>query len=99
MNYRSVMAVGRTRPVDDPDEKEAALRALVEHIVLALPLVEASAKVRTGPPIDEDPDHALRFWAGVLPLALTPGRPEPDPRLGRSVPLPPHVASWSRRTR
>jgi nitroimidazol reductase NimA-like FMN-containing flavoprotein (pyridoxamine 5'-phosphate oxidase superfamily) len=119
MNYRSVMAVGRTRPVDDPDDKEAALRALVEHIVpgrsaevrgpnrrelaatavLALPLVEASAKVRTGPPIDEDPDHALRFWAGVLPLALTPGRPEPDPRLGRSVPLPPHVASWSRRTR
>ena len=116
MNYRSVMAIGRTRPVDDPVDKEAALRALVDHIVpgrsdeirgpdgrelaatavLALPLVEVSAKVRTGPPVDDEPDYALPFWAGVLPLALTPGRPGPDPRLDRSVPLPPHVASWSR---
>jgi uncharacterized protein len=117
MNYRSVMAVGRTRPIRDPDEKEAALRALVEHIVpgrsaevrgpnrrelaatavLALPLVEVSAKVRTGPPKEDDPDYALPFWAGVLPLALTPGEPDPDPRLDPPVPLPPHVASWSRR--
>ena len=116
MNYRSVMAVGRTRPVTDPGEKEVALRALVEHIVpgrsdevrggdprelaatavLALPLAEVSAKVRTGPPQDDEPDYALPIWAGVLPLALTPGEPAPDPLLDPSVPTPAHVASWSR---
>jgi nitroimidazol reductase NimA-like FMN-containing flavoprotein (pyridoxamine 5'-phosphate oxidase superfamily) len=116
MNYRSVMVLGRTRPVAEPQEKEAALAALVEHIVpgrsaevrgadrrelaatavLAVPLVEVSAKVRTGPPRDDDPDYALPIWAGVLPLALTPGRPDADPRLDPSVGLPSHVASWSR---
>jgi nitroimidazol reductase NimA-like FMN-containing flavoprotein (pyridoxamine 5'-phosphate oxidase superfamily) len=116
MNYRSVVALGRTRPVRDLEEKEAALRALVEHIVpgrsdavrggdrrelaatavLALPLDEVSAKVRTGPPKDDDPDYDLPIWAGVLPLALTPGDPVPDPVLDPSVPAPGHVASWSR---
>ena len=116
MNYRSVMAIGRTRPVTDPGEKEAALRALVEHIVpgrsdevrggdsselaatafLALPLAEVSAKVRTGPPSDDEPDYALPIWAGVLPLALTSGEPAADPVLDPSIPTPAHVASWSR---
>ena len=116
MNYRSVMAIGRTRPVTDPGEKEAALRALVEHIVpgrsdevrggdsrelaatavLALPLAEVSAKVRTGPPSDDEPDYAQPIWAGVLPLAVTPGEPAPDPVLDPSIPTPAHVASWSR---
>ena len=116
MNYRSVMAIGRTRPVTDPEEKDAALRALVEHIVpgrsdavrggdhrelaatavLALPLDEVSAKVRTGPPSDDEPDYALPIWAGVLPLALTPGEPASDPLLDPSVPTPDHVTSWSR---
>ena len=116
MNYRSVMAVGRTRPVTDPDEKEAVLSALVEHIVpgrgaevrggdrrelaatavLALPLTEVSAKVRSGPPVDDDPDYDLPIWAGVLPMALTAGPPEPDPRLDPSLPVPAHVESWSR---
>jgi nitroimidazol reductase NimA-like FMN-containing flavoprotein (pyridoxamine 5'-phosphate oxidase superfamily) len=116
MNYRSVMAIGRTRPVRDPDEKEAALRALVDHIVpgrsdavrggdrrelaatavLALPLAEVSAKVRTGPPKDDDPDYDLPIWAGVLPLQLTPGDPAPDPVLDPAIPAPGHVASWSR---
>jgi nitroimidazol reductase NimA-like FMN-containing flavoprotein (pyridoxamine 5'-phosphate oxidase superfamily) len=116
MNYRSVMAIGRTRPVTDPEEKDAALRALVEHIVpgrsdavrggdrrelaatavLALPLDEVSAKVRTGPPKDDEPDYALPIWAGVLPLGLTPGEPAPDPVLDPSIPTPGHVASWSR---
>jgi hypothetical protein len=118
MNYRSVMAIGRIHPVTDPDEKEAVLRALVEHIVpgrsdevrggdrrelaatavLALPLAEVSAKVRTGPPKDDDPDYDLPIWAGVLPLGVTPGEPVPDPVLDPSVPTPGHVASWSRPT-
>jgi nitroimidazol reductase NimA-like FMN-containing flavoprotein (pyridoxamine 5'-phosphate oxidase superfamily) len=116
MNYRSVMAIGRTRAIGDLEEKEAALRALVEHIVpgrsdevrggdrrelsatavLALPLAEVSAKVRTGPPQDDEPDYDLPIWAGVLPLALTPGAPAPDPVLDPSIPVPGHVAAWSR---
>jgi nitroimidazol reductase NimA-like FMN-containing flavoprotein (pyridoxamine 5'-phosphate oxidase superfamily) len=119
MNYRSVMAIGRTRAIGDPGEKEAALRALVEHIVpgrsdevrggdsrelaatavLALPLAEVSAKVRTGPPQDDDPDYDLPIWAGVLPLTLSPGAPAPDPVLDPSIPVPGHVAAWSRKDR
>jgi uncharacterized protein len=114
--YRSVMVLGRTRLVTDPEEKDAALHALVEHIVpgrsadirpatvreltatavLAVPLKEVSAKVRTGPPKDDEEDYALPVWAGVLPLALTPGQPEPDPRLDFPIPEPSYVAAWER---
>jgi uncharacterized protein len=116
MNYRSVMALGRTRPVRDPDEKEAVLRALVEHIVpgrsaevrggdrrelaatavLAVPLDEVSAKVRTGPPIDDEPDYDLPIWAGVLPLRQVADAPVPDPRLDPPLPSPSHVVAWRR---
>jgi nitroimidazol reductase NimA-like FMN-containing flavoprotein (pyridoxamine 5'-phosphate oxidase superfamily) len=116
MNYRSVTVLGRTRAVTDPAEKEAALRAFVEHVVpgrsdevrggdrkelaatavLALPLEEVSAKVRVGPPKDDEEDYALATWAGVLPLALTPGRPEPDPLLDPPRPVPDHVLRWRR---
>jgi uncharacterized protein len=117
MNYRSVTVLGHTRLVGDPGEKEAALRAFVEHVVpgrsdevrggdrrelaatavLAVPIEEASAKVRTGSPKDDEEDHALPVWAGVLPLALVPGDPVPDARLDPAVPVPPHVSAWDRR--
>jgi uncharacterized protein len=116
MNYRSVMAIGRTRRVTDPAQKDAALRALVDHIVpgrsgavrggdrrelaatavLALPLDEVSAKVRTGPPIDDEPDYALPIWAGVLPLRQVAGPPMPDDRLDPALAVPAHVAGWRR---
>jgi nitroimidazol reductase NimA-like FMN-containing flavoprotein (pyridoxamine 5'-phosphate oxidase superfamily) len=114
--YRSVVALGRTRLVTDPEEKDTALSALVEHFVpgrstdvrpgdrrelaatavLALPLEEVSAKVRTGDPKDEDQDYDLPYWAGILPLSLEPGRPMPDPRLKPGIPVPPYVSAWSR---
>jgi nitroimidazol reductase NimA-like FMN-containing flavoprotein (pyridoxamine 5'-phosphate oxidase superfamily) len=114
--YRSAMVLGRTRLVADPAEKDAALRALVEHVVpgraadvrggdgrelaatavLAVSLEEVSAKVRVGDPKDDEEDHALPVWAGVLPLALVPGTPVPDPLLDPSVPEPPYLAAWSR---
>jgi nitroimidazol reductase NimA-like FMN-containing flavoprotein (pyridoxamine 5'-phosphate oxidase superfamily) len=116
MNYRSVMAIGRTRPVTDPEEKEAALRALVDHIVpgrsgavrggdrrelaatavLALPLEEVSAKVRTGPPVDDEADYALPVWAGVLPLRQVADPPVPDGRLDPALDVPSHVTGWRR---
>jgi uncharacterized protein len=116
MNYRSVMAIGRTRPVRGPEEKETALRALVEHIVpgrsdevrggdrrelaatavLAVPLDEVSAKVRTGPPVDDEPDYDLPIWAGVLPLRQVADAPVPDPRLDSALDPPSHVTAWRR---
>lgn len=62
--------------------------------VLALPLTEASAKLRGGGPVDDDPDYDLDVWAGVVPLALTPGAPEPDERLRAGTSLPPSIAGW-----
>lgn len=71
-------------------------RELVATAVLAVPLEEVSAKVRTGDPKDEEEDYALPVWAGILPLALTPGKPVPDSRLDPIVPVPPYVTGWDR---
>jgi nitroimidazol reductase NimA-like FMN-containing flavoprotein (pyridoxamine 5'-phosphate oxidase superfamily) len=49
--------------------------------ILRLPLDEASAKVRIGPPKDDEADHDWPVWAGVIPLSLTAGPPQPDPAL------------------
>jgi hypothetical protein len=59
--------------------------------VLALPIAEGSAKVRTGPPSDDEPDYALDAWAGVVPLRLARSEAVPDPRLRPGIPLPDHV--------
>jgi uncharacterized protein len=76
-----------------PNKKELAKTTL-----LALPLAEASVKIRTGPPDDGDsPDAALPVWAGVLPLTAAWAAPEPDPVLPASIPLPPHIAALARR--
>jgi nitroimidazol reductase NimA-like FMN-containing flavoprotein (pyridoxamine 5'-phosphate oxidase superfamily) len=76
-----------------PSKKELAATTL-----LALPLAEASVKIRTGPPDDGDsPDAALPVWAGVLPLAAAWGAPAPDPVLPPDIPLPAHIAARTRR--
>jgi len=59
--------------------------------VLSLPITEASAKVRTGPPVDDEADYALPIWAGVLPLRLTADAPISDPRLPDEIAIPDHV--------
>jgi uncharacterized protein len=65
---------GRWAEVRWPTPKE-----LKATSVLTLPIEEGSAKVRSGPPIDDEPDYALDVWAGVVPLSLTRGEPVPDP--------------------
>jgi nitroimidazol reductase NimA-like FMN-containing flavoprotein (pyridoxamine 5'-phosphate oxidase superfamily) len=72
---------GRSAEVRAPNEKE-----LRQTLVLALPIDEASAKIRTGGPVDDDEDYALPVWAGVLPLQLTPGAPLPDRDVTSDVP-------------
>jgi uncharacterized protein len=56
--------------------------------ILALPLDEASAKVRAGPPVEDDADHALDVWAGVVPMRLARGEPVPDPALRSGIEVP-----------
>ena len=64
-------------------------------LVLALPLTEASAKIRTGAPIDDEKDYKLPIWAGVIPLNITPGEPISDPRLSSALPIPASVRSYN----
>lgn len=88
------VAAGRSREARPPTEVE--LRAT---LVLALALEEASAKVRTGPPVDDEEDLTLPIWAGVLPLATVAGEPEDDPLLdlAAGAPRPSDVVTRWRR--
>jgi nitroimidazol reductase NimA-like FMN-containing flavoprotein (pyridoxamine 5'-phosphate oxidase superfamily) len=81
---------GRWEEVRPPTVKE--LKAI--H-VLALPLDESSAKIRAGPPVDDEEDYALPAWAGVIPLRTHAGAPLPDPRLADGVAPPPTVRDWT----
>ena len=65
---------------------------LTTSSILAIPIDRATAKVRTGPPDDDETDLDLDVWAGVVPYRLTPGTPEPDPA-GSDLPIPPSVRS------
>jgi hypothetical protein len=56
--------------------------------ILRLPLDEASAKLRVGPPKDNEDDYEWPVWAGVIPLALCAGEPQADPRLSLDLPPP-----------
>jgi uncharacterized protein len=79
---------GRWEHAREPTRKELAATA-----VLALPLDEASVKVRTGGPKDDEEDYGSGIWAGVLPAALTFGPALPDPALTGEVPIPEHIAA------
>ena len=65
-------------------------------MVLRIPVIEASAKMRTGGPVDVEEDYALDVWAGVLPLALEVGKPLNDERLADGIDVPRHVSTYRR---
>jgi nitroimidazol reductase NimA-like FMN-containing flavoprotein (pyridoxamine 5'-phosphate oxidase superfamily) len=116
LEFRSVVAVGNARLVQDRGEKLRAFAALLDHVasgraadsrpanarelaataVLALDLVEVSAKVRTGGPVDDPEDTTLPHWAGVVPLTLNAGSPVPAADLDPAVTLPPYLTSYRR---
>jgi nitroimidazol reductase NimA-like FMN-containing flavoprotein (pyridoxamine 5'-phosphate oxidase superfamily) len=85
------IVTGRSREVRAPDDSET--RATT---VLSLPIEEASAKIRTGPPLDDARDHAQPCWAGVIPLELTAGAPLADPALAPGVALPQSLQPYRR---
>jgi uncharacterized protein len=86
------MIPNRWGDVREPTETE-----LRQTTVLSLPIDEASAKIRTGPPLDDEEDYELDVWAGVLPLKMIPGTPVPDPRLPGRIEPPKYVINYSRR--
>jgi len=114
MNYRSVVAFGTARKIDDAERKNEALRVISDHLiagrwddvrgpnekelkataVLEFTIEEASAKVRTGPPMDDEEDYALPVWAGILPLRLEPQQPIPHFRLPAQTSVPEYVSKY-----
>lgn len=108
MNYRSVMVFGTVRAITEPQEKAAALDALVEHLlpgrlvdlrastrkelnattILRLPIETFSVKRRSGPPDEPAADVKRPIWAGVIPLSLVEGEPEPAPDMPEGIGLP-----------
>jgi len=104
-NYRSVMlrkraaleavvehvVPGRWAEVRAPTDKE-----LKATSVLEMTIDEASAKIRTGAPVDDEEDYALDTWAGVLPLHTVAGTPQPDARLSADIAVPGYVSAYTR---
>jgi nitroimidazol reductase NimA-like FMN-containing flavoprotein (pyridoxamine 5'-phosphate oxidase superfamily) len=85
------IAPGRANEIRGADETD-----LKSTRVLALPIEEASAKVRTGPPVDDAADLELPHWAGQLPLTSGTGDPIPAPDLAGDPQVPDSIRRWSR---
>jgi nitroimidazol reductase NimA-like FMN-containing flavoprotein (pyridoxamine 5'-phosphate oxidase superfamily) len=85
------VARGRSKEARPPTEAELGATR-----VLALPLEEVSAKVRSGPPIDDEEDHALPVWAGEIPIRLVAQAPVRDPQLRPGIPESEAIRGWRR---
>lgn len=85
---------GRWAEAREPNEQE-----LKATLVLRLPMAEFSAKVRQGPPIDDEEDYAFPTWAGVIPLEVVAGKPVDDARLMAGQAVPGYAANYSRSRR
>jgi nitroimidazol reductase NimA-like FMN-containing flavoprotein (pyridoxamine 5'-phosphate oxidase superfamily) len=114
MNYRSVVAFGTARKIEEPEQKMHVLRVVSEHViagrwddvrtptekelkatsVLEFAIEEASAKVRTGPPLDDEEDYSLPIWAGILPLKLEAQAPVADSRLVEGLEAPGYLKDF-----
>ena len=84
--FTNKMCPGRWNDIRLPDEGEWKAT-----MVLSIEVEEASAKIRTGGPKDDEPDYALAVWAGVLPLQITRGTPQPDEQLKHGISLPDYL--------
>ena len=77
--------------VREPNEQELKATSVLEFTI-----EEASAKIRTGPPVDDEEDYALPIWAGTLPLKTEAGPAVADPRLASDLAVPEHVLTYRR---
>ena len=78
-----------------PDIRHPSPQELKRTLVLAIPIDEASAKVRVGPPLDDEEDYSLDVWAGIVPLSVAAAVPIPDHRLPVNIPVPAYAAGYS----
>ncbi len=85
------VALGRSADSRLPNDRELAATA-----VLALDLLEVSAKVRTGGPVDDPEDLELPYWAGVVPLTVHAGAPIPADDLDPAIKQPSYLAPYRR---
>jgi uncharacterized protein len=85
---------GRWAEVREPNEDE-----LKKTLVIRLPLMEASAKIRRGPPIDDEADYMLPVWAGELPVRLVTGAPIGDRRLPQRLQAPAYIRNYQIQSR
>ena len=88
-NFVETLVPGRwktLRPMTDQEAKATT--------VFSMPIEEGSAKVRTGPPVDDDEDYELPIWAGVLPMSQRLHAPEPDPKNVAGLEVPKHVHDY-----
>ena len=79
---------GDARPTNDIELKAT--------LIASLPVEEATAKLRTGPPMDDDEDLALPYWAGLVPVNTTFGPPESAPDLRQGIEAPPYALGYGR---
>jgi nitroimidazol reductase NimA-like FMN-containing flavoprotein (pyridoxamine 5'-phosphate oxidase superfamily) len=86
------LIAGRWEDVREPSEKE-----LKATTVLEFSIEEASSKVRSGPPLDDESDYGLPVWAGVLPLEMKSRSPIPDDKLIKGVTLPDYIRRYDAR--
>ena len=84
--FTEKMCPGRWAEVRKPTNNEWK-----ETMLLALPIEEASAKVRVGDPKDDEEDYSLDVWAGVVPLTIAKGKPIPDTKLKSGIPVPGYI--------
>jgi nitroimidazol reductase NimA-like FMN-containing flavoprotein (pyridoxamine 5'-phosphate oxidase superfamily) len=83
-------------PGREDDAAEPRDKDWLETLILAMPIAEASAKVRTGPPADDEADLALEVWAGTLPLHTVVGEPSPSPDLRAGIATPDYLQGYRR---
>jgi len=83
---------GRWAEIRRPNEKE-----LKATLVLRLPITEFSAKIRQGPPVDDEEDYAFPAWAGIIPLEMVAREPINDPRLDPAQAVPEYARHYSRK--
>jgi uncharacterized protein len=86
------IVAGRWADSRQPNEKE-----LKATLVMRLPIIEFSAKVREGPPIDDEEDYVFPTWAGVIPFRMVAGEPIADPKLDPEQPAPAYAQQYSRK--
>lgn len=78
------------------DIRPPSVNELQATLVLSLPLTEASAKVRTGAPVDDKEDYQMNVWAGIIPLEFSAKKPIADAKLKNDIKMPRYVSDYKR---